>query len=205
MNGYTVKIIPPKEAKQFVHTHHYSRGSHNGPSPSYGLFDGDELIGCLMFATSCSENVRKSLFGAEYKDNVKELHRLVILDITPKNTESWFIGQVLKQIQNDRPDVWGILSFADKTEGHYGTIYQATNALYCGTTAKATFYMDQNNRLRHPRQAGVNISRKEAAKRGWKPVKRDGKFRYVFIVGNKREKRERKKLFKLEVFDYPKA
>ena len=201
---YKVELIPAKLAKEFVRTHHYSRGCHNGPAPCYGLYDNEELIGCLVFATPCSENVRKSLFGPEYKDNVKELHRLVILDVTPKNTESWFIAKVLKRLQIDRPDLWGIISFADKTQGHYGTIYQATNALYCGTSSKATFYLDKDDRLRHPRQNGVNISLDEAKKRGWKPVKRDAKFRYVYIVGNRKEKRDRKKLLLLDNYDYPK-
>ncbi len=84
MIDYIVKRISTKEAKEYIHKNHYSHGSHNGPSPCYGLFDGDELIGAMMFATPCSENVRSSIFGEEYKDHATELHRLHILDCTPK-------------------------------------------------------------------------------------------------------------------------
>ena len=93
MNGYTVSLIPCLEAKAFIEEHHYAKGSHYRPSPTYGLFDGQCLIGVLMIATPCSERVRSSMFGKEYKAHVSELHRLAIIDDTPKNTESFFIGK----------------------------------------------------------------------------------------------------------------
>ena len=102
MIDYEVRKISAKEAKEYIHKNHYSKGSHNGPSPCYGLFEKENLIGAMMFATPCSENVRSSIFGKEHKDNVTELHRLHILDITPKNTESWFIARCLKQLKIDR-------------------------------------------------------------------------------------------------------
>ncbi len=190
MKGYEVKRIPCKQAKEYIIKNHYSHGCHNGPSPCYGLFDKDELIGVLMFATPCSENVRASVFGAEYKDSVTELHRLHILDVTPKNTESWFISRCLKLLKQDKPQIKAVISFSDLTVGHSGVIYQATNAYRVGHTSKATFYIDEEGRLRHPRQNGVNITKEMAKQKGWQAVKRDSKNRYLYILGN--SKRERK-------------
>ena len=166
IKNYKVEKIDCKTAKEYIIKNHYSHGCHNAPSPCYGLFEDNNLIGVLMFATPCSENVRSSLFGKNYKNNVIELHRLHILDVTPKNTESWFISKCLKLLIKDRPQTWGVISFSDTTEGHEGTIYKATNAYRCGKTSTATFYMDENGRLHHPRQNGVNISVEEAIKRG---------------------------------------
>ena len=56
--GYRVERIPYGEAKVYIKEHHYSHGCHGGASPCYGLFDDGRLIGVLMFATPCSENVR---------------------------------------------------------------------------------------------------------------------------------------------------
>jgi hypothetical protein len=182
MINYNVKRISAKEAKEYIHKNHYSHGSHNGPSPCYGLFDGELLIGVLMFATPCSENVRASVFGKEHVDNVTELHRLHIMDVTPKNTESWFISRCLKQLKLDKPQIWAVLSFSDTTEGHEGTIYKATNAIFCGQTGKAKFYMDMEGRLRHPRQNGVNIKKEEAEKMGWEQVTRFSKNRYLWLL-----------------------
>ena len=202
---YDVRRIPGGVGKEFIKEHHYSRGCHNGPM-TWGLFSGDRLIGVCAFATPSSEAVRASLWGEEHKSHVTELHRLVILDETPKNTESWFISRALKGLKSEKSVIWGVLSFADGTEGHVGTIYQATNALYLGTTgSKATFYRDETGRLRHPRQNGENISKQEAELRGWEPERREPKHRYLFLLPNSRaHKRWLLDNLKREVQEYPK-
>lgn len=205
MRGYRVERIPGGVGKEFIRQHHYSKGCHNGPM-TWGLFSDKELIGVCAFATPNSENVRASVFGPEYKNHVTELHRLVILDVTPTNTESWFISRALKGLKKERPHIWAVLSFADSTEGHIGTIYQATNALYCGMTSRARFYRDQDGRLRHPRQNGVNITREEAALRGWTSEMRESKHRYLWIMGDgKLHTRSLRGKILLTPQEYPKA
>lgn len=204
MKDYDVRRISSTVAKEYIHVHHYSHGSHAHPSPDYGLFDGDSLIGVCMFATPCSERVRSCVFGEEHKNTVLELHRLHILDVTPKNTESWFISKVFNLLRLDRPDLRGIIAFSDTTEGHNGTIYQATNALYCGKTSKSRFYVDETGRLRHPRQCGHNVSLQEAQQLGWKPTIREAKNRYVWIIGNKSDRYHWRKQLKLKVLNYEK-
>ena len=193
MIDYSVKKIGAKEAKKYIHENHYSHGSHNGPSPCYGLFDGEEMIGCMMFATPCSEDVRASVFGPDYKNNVTELHRLHILDVTPRNTESWFISRCLKQLKIDKPHIWAVISFADNTEGHSGTIYKATNAIRAGSTGKGYSFIDENGRLRHERQNGVHMMKNPPE--GWTKVKRAAKNRYLFLTPD--DKRHKKQLLNL--------
>lgn len=200
MMTYVVKRIPCKVAKSYICDNHYSHGCHNGPSPCYGLFDNDELIGVLMFATPCSENVRASVFGPEMKDAVIELHRLHIKDVTPKNAESWFISRCLKMLHVDKPQIKAVISFSDTTQGHEGTIYKASNFYYVGQTSPATFYLDASGRLRHPHQCGVNITRQMAAERGWVPVKRYAKNRYLFFLpSSKKELKQLKSRCKYEL------
>tara|TARA_R100000700_G_C3135651_1_gene119234 strand:- start:158 stop:766 length:609 start_codon:yes stop_codon:yes gene_type:complete len=196
---YSVKHISAKEAKPFVIKHHYSHGAMKSPNPCFGLYDNQELIGVMLIATPCSESIRSFIFGKELKDHVKELHRLVLIDDTPSNTESWFISRCFKLCRVVRPDIWGLVSYADSTEGHNGTIYRASNAIYSGMTSKTTFYYD-GVRLRHPRQCGINITREEAKLRGWKAVRRESKHRFVFILGGPAEKRKRKALIRPEVY-----
>lgn len=200
MKDYRIERIPCKTAKDYIKENHYSHGCHNAPSPCYGLFDGEELIGVLMFATPCSENVRASVFGEQYKGFVTELHRLHIKDVTPKNTESWFISRCLQLLKKDKPNIKAVLSFADTTQGHVGTIYRATNAYRIGSTGKSTFYIDETGRLRHPRQNGVNISNEMALARNWTPVKRGAKNRYLYLLAKSRaEKRWLKKICKYQL------
>ncbi len=190
--NYKIEQISAEVAKKYIIKHHYSHGCHNAPFPCFGLFDECKLIGVIMFACPCSENVRSCVFGKDNKDSVTELHRLHILDCTPKNTESWFIVRSLKRLKQIKPQINGVISFSDTTVGHEGTIYKATNAFRCGQTCKTTFFEDEYGRLRHPRQNGVNISKEEAKKRGWKPVKRESKNRYLYILA--RDKRDARRL-----------
>lgn len=198
---YEVREIPGGRGRDYLRENHYTRSCHNGPM-CWGLFDGDRLIGVIAFATPSSEAVRASVFGPGYKDRVTELHRLFVEDGTPKNTESWFIARGIKGLLTKRPNIRGIISFADSTEGHRGVIYQASNALFCGTTGRARFYRDADGRLRHPRQNGVNISREAANERGWVPEMRDSKNRYLFLAGDKKWAARN---LKLTTFDYPKG
>lgn len=199
---YSVRQIPGGVGKAFIREHHYSRSCHNGPM-TWGLFDGDRLIGVCAFATPNSENVRASVFGSEHKDAVTELHRLVVLDGTPTNTESWFIRRAIAGLLQYRPGIRAVLTFADGTEGHQGTIYQATNAIYTGTTGRARFYRDGEGRLRHPRQSGVNITPDLAAERGWTAEMRDAKHRYVYMVGGPAQRRHWRDRLLLAPEPYP--
>jgi hypothetical protein len=118
------------------------------------------------------------------------LHRLVLLDEVRHNAESFFISRAMKLLKQDRPYYSAVLSFADSTQGHRGTIYQATNALYCGMTGRSRFFYDETGRLRHPRQNGVNITLQMAKERGWTGVMREAKYRYLFILPtNKRDRK----------------
>jgi hypothetical protein len=159
----------------------------------------------VAFATPCSEAVRCSVFGAEHKDAVTELHRLFTFDDLPGNTESWFVSRALQMLLAEKPGLRGIISYADGTEGHVGYIYQALNFQYCGTTGSKIFYRDAEGRLRHPRQGGVNIDKEEATKRGWDSERRDAKYRYILVIGpDRRARRKFKSLLRYESLPYPK-
>jgi hypothetical protein len=199
-----VERIPAAIGKEFVKRHHYSHGIHNGPM-TWGLFDGGTLVGVIAFAAPSSENVRASVFGAEAKNSVTDLHRLVLLDEVPHNSESWFIVRGLRALKEERPYYRAVLSFADATQGHVGTIYQATNAIYTGRSSRARFFLDADGRLRHPRQNGHNVTLTEAEAWGWRPVMREGKFRYVFLLGDRRERRISQAQLLLPALPYPKA
>lgn len=191
MINYVIERIPCLQAKDYIKANHYSRGCHNRPSPCYGLFDSGRLIGVIAFATPCSERVRASVFGEALKGTVTELHRLHILDGTPKNTESWFISRALKLLKADKPEIYAVITFSDTSEGHTGVIYRATNAYAIGTTGRIAFYRDGAGRLRHPRQCGVNISAAKAKELGWQREIRAAKYRFLYLLAaSKREKKE---------------
>lgn len=120
-----------------------------------------------------------------YREHVTELQRLAIVPDAPKNTATWFISRALKRLKDYKSKYWAVISMADRTEGHDGTIYKAASADYYGLAQARVFYIDQEGRLRPPRQNGENITISEARERGWDVVKRETKHRYVFWLPDK--------------------
>ncbi len=193
ISDFEVRKIKSTRGREFIIEHHYSGSCHGGPM-TWGCFDGDELIGVIAFATPISENVRRSIWrddvADEMKDATTELHRLVTLDDCPHNTETWFISRGLDALKEYKPKYKAVVSFADTTEGHDGTIYQASNAIYYGQTGEHTFYRDEDGALRAPRQNGENISKDEARDRGWSVEKRAHKHRYLFLLPDPYESKD---------------
>lgn len=83
----------------------------------------------------------------EKENEVLELRRLVTLDSTPKNTESYFIGHTLRWLKRNT-DVKVIVSYADPNYGHEGTIYRATNFEHVGMTSPGRV-INHNGRRYH--------------------------------------------------------
>ena len=204
MDGYRVEHTPRDEVRDFILEHHYS-GTCGMACMTWGLYDDDdELVGGAAFQTPISEAVRSFPFGEDHKDRVTELQRFVTLDRCPKNAESWFLARALDSLKDYKSHYWGVLSYADTTEGHIGTIYQATNALYLGTAKERVFYRDHEGNLRTPRIGGENITLEDARERGWETEHRGIKHRYLFLLpdGHRHKKELRSKL-EPEVQEYP--
>ncbi len=56
-----------------------------------------------------------------------ELARLYLLDEIPRNAETWLIGRSVRYVKANRPEVQFLVSYADPSVGHTGTIYRAAN------------------------------------------------------------------------------
>lgn len=130
VKNFIVKLVDRKEISNFIEANHYS-GSINGCISDYcfGLYDNDVLIGAAFFG-------RMAMAGQyrRFSDNEKdviELRRLCCIDDTPRNTESYFIGQMIKWLKKNT-ELKVIVSYADAEYNHSGTIYKASNFIYEG-------------------------------------------------------------------------
>lgn len=205
LSDLCVQRIPLSPARRFMRRYHYSGGLGNAAMTWGAYHPSGSLVGVIAFQTPISENTRDSIFGTDpcgcqlvtpkqcnrdgcevrgdhhhLGEHVTELHRLAVIPDAPKNTGSWLISKGLTALKQYKPKYWAVISLADSTEGHDGTQYQGANADYYGTTGARTEYRDADGRLRSPRQCGENITRDEAAARGWVESRRDVKHRYVF-------------------------
>lgn len=132
---FKIKLVERNKVKDFIETHHYSKNI-NGLKDSYcfGLYNGEELIGACIYGGPAMNN-QASKYNKDNPDLVLELRRLCCIDETPKNTESFFIGGTLKWLKKNT-NIQTIISYADLTFGHEGTIYKATNFKLVGQSPK---------------------------------------------------------------------
>lgn len=131
---YSLTVRPKKLCKQlrnFVVNNHYSR-SYRSLMQEYvfTLQEGSEVIGIAVYGKPCGKNVRTK-YG-----HVLELRKLCLIDDTPKNSESYFIGMTLRWLKKNT-NYDGIISYADPNFKHKGTIYKASNFEYLGEEAAA--------------------------------------------------------------------
>lgn len=131
---YKVYLCDRSEITEFVEKWHYS-GSINGVLSTFcfKLMDGEKIIGAAIFGRVGMANVWKKY--AKSPNDLLELRRLCLVDEAPRNSESFFIGKMLR-ILRTFTTYKTIISYADTNKGHIGTIYQATNFSFEGVTSQ---------------------------------------------------------------------
>ena len=202
-NLFYIEQIDYKTAMNLVINNHYLH--RKAPcSYAFGLFCNDtkELIGVVVYGTPSSAPLRGGICGIEEKDNVIELTRLWIKDGTPKNTESFLIGNTIGRVDKEI-----IVSFAEIQQGHTGVVYQATNWIYTGLSAKRTNWTIEGN-TKHSQTIADKYKTvaeiKEKFGDKFSLVDRPRKHRYVFFNCDRRRKRELMKKLKYKIEPYPK-
>ena len=199
------------DVREFTSRYHYTHSAGN-LAWRWGLWHGVTLMGVVAYNIP-TRSVCASVFGAEHEAHVWHMSRLALPDSAPHNSESRLIGGSLRAIRQEFPDVWAVLTYAATDVGHLGYVYQATNALYTGTGGDSTFYTDDHGRRRSTYitsrgsdgiMRGRGIGRREAGELGWEIHDSLPKHRYLYVLGNKTQRRERMKLLRLPTLPYPK-
>lgn len=151
VSRYGVALLDEQTAKRFIVEHHYS-GSYPAARCRVGLFEvGAGLVGVLVFGVPMQPAAVRKHLRVEASEGV-ELSRLVLLDRVPANGETWFLGQAFRRLQEEKPGVRAVLSYADPVPrtttagrtvkpGHVGTIYQAHNGVHVGHSSARTLLL----------------------------------------------------------------
>jgi hypothetical protein len=223
--GYEMREIPREEAFDLVVAHHYLH-RRTTYRRAFGLFDGDTLVGGIIFGIPSSFTLRCGICGVAEAQHVVELTRLWVDDSVPKNGESRLIGFALREMKRLEPDLDIVVSFADEGAGHHGSIYQATNFLYTGTSARFRDPVPKGFKG-HRLTAGKTSDLKEwyRATYNCEPtglstfdlmelkfgkgnvewVERTRKHRYIIFNSNRRRERELRRKLTYKVLPYPKV
>lgn len=173
------KIDGPTSSKFFSKYHYSASGGRSGIN--IGCFLDDKLISVCRY---CSPTRKQSADRLNIKQ--KELKELTKFAIHPsyqkKNLATWFLSRTYCFL----PSVTKmLLSFADETFGHTGTIYKAANWCSDGTLKPDYVYVDQNGFIMHKRTLWGH-SKKMGMKESeyanlWGYVKMWGKEKHRFI------------------------
>lgn len=203
---YTIKSIDNSQTTEWLKYKHYAKRI---PPIEYafGLFNEANLMqGIVTYSTPVSSNLR-GIFNDEFK--LMELNRLVINEGLEKNCLSFLVSQSLKML----PTPLVIISYADTSQNHHGYIYQATNFIYTGLSAKRTDWKVKG--LEHLHGATIaDLSRGKENRAEWMREKygddfyledRPRKHRYFMFLGNKKEVKRMKEILPYKIEQYPKG
>lgn len=204
-DGYSVREVSRSDCEPFIMEIHYAR---RWPSVSYryGLFFGNDLVGVVTYGNPPSSPLRRGIAGPEYDSKVLELNRLCLRD-NKKNEASRLVSASLKMLPKERI----IVSFADTEHGHCGIVYQATNFIYTGLSAKRTSWTIKGQEGAHAYSVADEFrGKKDRAKlmrekygNDFYLKERSRKHRYLYLIGSKTFKRQVMRDLRYKVVPFP--
>jgi hypothetical protein len=171
---YSIHKIPRSIAKIFLGNYHYLGKKPFRSSYIYCMTNEEcDLFGVCVFHLVSAPETCVGAFGLQRTEQqgIWELGRLAMHpSMNGGNHTSWFVSRAIKQLCKDTK-VRAIISYADSSAGHIGSIYRACNAFYCGmSTSKKDFYIDGKIKERGKTKGVVGE---------WRP--RPQKHRYVWM------------------------
>lgn len=201
-----VERITAKEAEPWLLNKHYAKRL-CPISYAFGAYIGGALVGIVTYGTPASSSLRIGVCGKAWADKVLELNRLCCEN--DRNIASQLVGRSLRLLP--KPSV--VVSYADTAQGHVGYVYQATNFIYTGLSAKRTDWKVKGKEHLH----GATIadeSRGQENRAQWMRQKygddfyleaRPRKHRYIYPCGSKAQRRQILDALRYKVESYPKG
>ena len=187
VGDYKIRRIQYKECLPFILNIHYAK---RVPMIifAFGLFEKTKLVGIITYGKPASHSLCIGVAGEHNQNLVIELNRLVLKN-NKKKEASILISASFKLL----PKPLIIVSYADTKHKHVGVVYQATNFMFTGTTKARTDMAGKDGK--HSRHhLGDSTDR----------VDRSAKHRYIYVIGNKKDKKTLTKQIKYKTMAYPK-
>jgi hypothetical protein len=122
--------ISREEATVFLKRYHYLGDSLRPGVVCFAGVRRGEVMGVVCFGSPISIVEQWRILRKENADKVRELTRFAVRDDAGKNFSSSLLAQALRKVSDD--GCWAVISYADESVGHIGTLYQAANAYYLG-------------------------------------------------------------------------
>jgi hypothetical protein len=126
---------------------HYLAKYPSAAAPPYGVMfkspEGVKMVGAIIYGQTSKPNEYKEIAVDEKGESLLkqgEVFELLRLYLSPdikdhpdlRNLASYVISRGNSLMKSDYPEAKVIITRADSGQGHVGSIYQATNAIYLG-------------------------------------------------------------------------
>lgn len=176
---FGVDVLPDdRRPKAFVQRHHYA-GTYPSAQVRVGLWrkvgvQPAALVGLAVFSVGVKADLGMPRWTGYPASEGTELGRFVLLPEVAYNGETWFLRRAFDCLRREKPAMRAVLSYADPIErfdqtgrlvkpGHYGTIYQASNALFAGRAAPRGLLVLPDGRVLQ----GYAFNKVRRRARGW--------------------------------------
>jgi hypothetical protein len=202
LQSMMVKPVPFVAAKRLIERYHYLHTFPGGTKLAFGVFVGNCLHGAISLGAGPA-NAYNLVYQAQ-PDDCLVLTRLWLADELPRNSESKVIAIVIGALKRNT-HIKFLVSYSDPSQGHVGTIYQATNWLYTGLSEAMPLYdlgdgISRQSRslahgfgthsVKHLVDSGINVTL----------IPQSSKYRYIYFLDPSWRIR-----LKPDVLPYPKS
>lgn len=152
---FSLRKIEKNEAYDFIKQYHYLEDAKFFSKFSYGLFIGDNLVGCATYSNPQGISALKSWFGFDNTNQtIMELSRLCMEpSLNGTNATSYLLGNSMKMLKKEK--IQAVITLADDSR-HVGSIYQVCNFKYYGLTDKKTDFFTADGKV-NPRGKTANV------------------------------------------------
>ena len=184
LQSIQVRPVSVKIAKGILVGNHYLHSMPGGTQMTFGVFLEQRLLGALALGVG-PFNAHRLVSGATHVDCIC-LTRLWLDDGLPKNSESRVLAVILRSLARDT-SVKFVVTYADPSAGHLGTIYQAGGWFYTGVSGPSVLYDLGDGVGRHSRTFGHSYgtrSLRYLRRQGTRvsPIQQPGKHRYLYFL-----------------------
>ena len=202
-----VSPVNPSESYTWLLNRHYAKRI-PPISHAFGLYEGSVVSGVITFGVPVSSTLRGGVAGEGYVKDVLELNRLCI-NSANKGAASCLVSNSISQLPKGKI----IVSYADTSMGHVGYVYQASNFIYTGLSAKRSDWKIRGHEHLHSATV-ADMSRGHENRAEYMRERfgddfyledRPRKHRYIFFHGSKTYKKAARKALLYKVMPYPKG
>jgi hypothetical protein len=217
LKNAVVREIGYDEARNLILANEYL-ASMGTTEFSFALYVTEHLAGVVCFGRTAGTNVAASICGSDHRHQVITLCRGACVHWAHPHSASFLISEACRQMTKKGYNIF--VAYSDPAANEVGTVYQASNWLYCGMTSTKERFRTPDGKIRDARQIHCLTRDRSGGTLKYKRTRAhqkqllieqgceffDGtpKHRYVGFYGDRRIKRILRRALRWEVLPYPK-